>query len=58
MRSVDQLAKFERAKIAERSRRGKIRKAREGKIIANRTQNYGFKYNAARDGYEVDDEAM
>src|ERR687886_2454375 len=29
---LDQLAKFERAKIAERSRRGKQRKAQEGKI--------------------------
>src|SRR5215217_8134455 len=29
---LDQLAKFERAKTAERSRRGKLRKAREGKI--------------------------
>src|SRR5215213_9189549 len=28
---LDQLAKFERAKIAERSRRGKLRKAREGR---------------------------
>ena len=30
---LDQLAKFERAKTAERSRRGKRRKAREGKIM-------------------------
>jgi DNA invertase Pin-like site-specific DNA recombinase len=55
---LDQLAKFERAKTAERSRRGKLRKAREGKIIAIHTPNYGFRYNAARDGYEVDEEAM
>src|SRR5215213_9586204 len=33
---LDQLAKYERAKIAERSRRGKIAKAKEGKIIASR----------------------
>src|ERR671911_1042583 len=32
---LDQLAKFERAKIAERARRGKLRKAREGKIIGD-----------------------
>jgi site-specific DNA recombinase len=32
---LDQLAKFERAKLTERSRRGKLRKAREGKIIAS-----------------------
>src|SRR5918999_5305323 len=29
---LDQLAKFERAKLAERSRRGKLRKAREGHL--------------------------
>ena len=55
---LDQLAKFERAKTAERSRRGKLRKAREGKVIIIHTPNYGFKYNASRDGYEVDEEAM
>ena len=32
---LDQLAKFERAKTAERTRRGKLRKAREGKIIGD-----------------------
>lgn len=55
---LDQLAKFERAKMAERSRRGKLRKAREGKIIANGSANYGFVLNEAKDGYEVDEEAM
>jgi site-specific DNA recombinase len=55
---LDQLGKFERAKTAERSRRGKLRKAREGKVIALHTPNYGFRYNANRDGYEVDEEAM
>jgi site-specific DNA recombinase len=55
---LDQLAKFERAKTAERSRRGKLQKAREGKIIAIHTPNYGFRYNATRDGYEVDEETM
>ena len=55
---LDQLAKYERAKIAERSHRGKLRKAREGKVIALHTPNYGFKYNATRDGYEVDEVAM
>ena len=55
---LDQLAKFERAKTAERSRRGKLRKAREGKIVATDKIKYGFRYNATRDGYEVNDEAM
>ena len=51
---LDQLAKFERAKTAERSRRGKLQKAREGKIIGGHTPGYGFRYNTARDGYEVE----
>jgi site-specific DNA recombinase len=54
----DQFAKFERAKTAERSRRGKLRKAREGKIIATSTPDYGFKYTASRDGYKVDEATM
>jgi site-specific DNA recombinase len=45
---LDQLAKFERAKTAERTRRGRLRKAREGKVIAGRQADYGFCYNAAR----------
>jgi site-specific DNA recombinase len=48
---LDQLAKYERAKIAERSRRGKLRKAREGKVIPTHTADYGFAFNVARDGY-------
>jgi site-specific DNA recombinase len=55
---LDQLAKYERAKIAERTRRGKLRRAREGKIIPVNRPNYGFKLNAARDNYVVDEEEM
>jgi site-specific DNA recombinase len=55
---LDQIAKFERAKIAERTRRGRLRRAREGKIMPGRMPNYGFRYNAARDGYEVDERTM
>jgi site-specific DNA recombinase len=55
---LDQLAKFERAKTAERTRRGKLRKARQGKIIAGRYPNYGFKFNSTRDGYVVDERTM
>jgi site-specific DNA recombinase len=55
---LDQLAKFERAKMAERTRRGKLRKAHEGKVIASTRPNYGFRYNAARDNYVVDAESM
>jgi site-specific DNA recombinase len=55
---LDQLAKFERAKTAERTRRGKLKKAREGKIIAGTAVNYGFRLNTARDGYEIDEDKM
>src|SRR5918994_3472973 len=34
---LDQLAKYERAKVAERTRRGKRKKARQGKILATHT---------------------
>src|SRR5919112_1511169 len=39
---LDQLAKYERAKLAERSRRGKLRKAREGKVVAGAVPKFGF----------------
>jgi hypothetical protein len=52
---LDQLAKFERAKTAERSRWGK---AREGKIICGHTPGYGFRYNEPRAGYEVEPRNM
>ena len=55
---LDQLGKYERAKISERSRRGKLQKAREGKVLAGRRPNYGFKLNATRNGYEVHEENM
>lgn len=55
---LDQLAKFERAKIAERTRRGKLRKAKEGKIVAGRMTPFGFGFNGPRDGYVVNEKAM
>ena len=55
---LDQLSKFERAKTAERTRRGKLRKAREGKMVPSPTPNYGFEYNEARDNYVVNEERM
>jgi len=30
----------------------------DASVIASHTPNYGFKYNAARDGHEVDEERM
>jgi site-specific DNA recombinase len=55
---LDQLAKFERAKVTERTRRGKLQKARQGKVVAGPRPNFGFKYNASRDNYVVDEEQM
>lgn len=55
---LDQLGKYERAKIAERTRRGKLRRAREGKILPVRRVKYGFKLNDARDGYVINEEQM
>src|SRR5829696_1447747 len=55
---LDQLAKFERAKTTERTRRGKLRRAREGKVIAGHTPPYGFRYNAGRGNLIVDLEKM
>jgi site-specific DNA recombinase len=55
---LDQIARYERAKIAERSRRGKLRKAREGKVIAGPSPDYGFLYNEGRDNYVVDEVTM
>src|SRR5918997_901838 len=44
---LDQLAKYERAKLGERSRRGKLRKAWEGKVVAGPVRKFGFKYNTS-----------
>jgi len=55
---LDQLAKFERAKTAERTRRGKLQKARSGKIVGGHPVNYGFKMDASRYAYEVDEPKM
>jgi site-specific DNA recombinase len=50
---LDQLAKYERAKVAERTRRGLLQKAREGKVIKGPKANYGFKFNDTKDGLLV-----
>jgi site-specific DNA recombinase len=54
---LDQLAKYERAKMAERTRRGKLRKAREGKVVTP-TPKYGFRLNEAHDGLIVHEAEM
>ena len=54
-----QLAKRERSKTVARSRMGKLQKVREGKLLASQQRpKYGFRFNEARDGYEVDDAKM
>jgi site-specific DNA recombinase len=54
---MDQLAKYERAKFIERSRRGRKRKASEGRAVSPNA-NYGFKLNEARDGLIVHEPEM
>src|SRR5919107_94525 len=55
---LDQLAKYERAKVAERTRRGLLQKAREGKVIKGPKANYGFKFNDTEDGLLVHEPEM
>jgi site-specific DNA recombinase len=59
MRGIQtQFAEYERAKIAERTRRGKERKAREGKVLRGSKPPFGFRYNAAGDGLVVHEPEM
>lgn len=46
---LDQLAMYERAKVAERTHRSLLQRAREGKVIRGQKVNYGFKYNDTED---------
>ncbi len=55
---LDVIAAWERKKIAERMNRGKRRKAKEGKVVAGASPDYGFRYNESRDSYEVDENKM
>jgi site-specific DNA recombinase len=55
---LDHLAKFERAKTAECSRRGKLRKAREGKTMRTATPPYGFLYDEPGDALIVSELEM
>src|SRR5215212_4657436 len=54
----DDFAEWEREQITERTMRGKLQKARQGKIIAGRLPNYGFRFTPDRNGYKVDEAAM
>lgn len=55
---LDQLAKFERAKMSERTRRGKLEKAKEGKVSAAMKPPYGFRYNDNRDALVIHEPEM
>ena len=55
---LDQLAAYERAKVAERTRRGLLQKAREGKVIKGPKANYGFKFNDTEDGLLIHEPEM
>jgi DNA invertase Pin-like site-specific DNA recombinase len=47
---LNQLAKCERAKVAERTHHRLLQKTREGKVIKGPKANYGFKFNDTEDG--------
>jgi site-specific DNA recombinase len=44
--------------VAERTRRGKLRKAREGRVIRGRRAPFGFRYTEAGDGLLVHEPEM
>jgi site-specific DNA recombinase len=54
----DQVAKYERVLIAERTRRGKLRRAREGKVVPAGSPPYGFTYDRGIGNYCVDERTM
>jgi site-specific DNA recombinase len=55
---LDQIAKFQRAHFALKSRQNKEKKAREGKTSGSGAPPYGYAYDADRTNYVVDPEAM
>jgi site-specific DNA recombinase len=56
--TLDNFSEFERFMIADRMRRGKRSKSKQGKLVASPQSDYGFRYNYTRDGYEVDEVRM
>jgi len=58
LRCARQAAKYEKAKIAEHTRQGKLRKAREGRVVCGATPTYGFRYNETRDGLLIHESEM
>src|SRR5215218_347883 len=55
---LDQLAKYERAKVAERTRRGLLQKARQGMVIKGPKANFGFRFNETDDGLVIYEREM
>jgi site-specific DNA recombinase len=54
----DQFAKFERAKTTERTRRGRLQKARKGKLVRSSRAHYGFEYDETGERYLVNEEEI
>ena len=54
----DDFAEYEREQITQRTASGRREKARQGKVIAGRLPDYGYRYGAPRDSYEVVEEEM
>ena len=54
----DEFAEWEREEIANRSRRGKLQKTREGKIVAGCRPKYGFVFTPEKDGLLVNEAQM
>ena len=54
----DDFAEYEREQITQRTSAGRREKARQGKVIAARLPDYGYRYGPKRDTYEVVEERM
>ncbi len=54
----DDFAEWEREQITQRTATGRREKAKQGKVIAGRLPDYGYRYGSARDSYEVAEEEM
>jgi site-specific DNA recombinase len=54
----DEFADWYREEVTRNTQRGKLEKARQGKVMAGHRVKYGFKLNRERDSLEVDVEKM
>jgi site-specific DNA recombinase len=55
---LDLIAGWERRKIAQRTTRGRLAKAKKGLLIATHTPHFGFRYTPERTAYLIDEPAM